>query len=196
MLVTWMAITTTSRWNNWYHANEGSSFPVPSSLIEKACTFNDYDVGKVFELGENFVVRTGKLNHPNGACGYRLECGGKVIAICTDTEHFEDRLDENVLELAKDADIMVYDAAYTDEEYPNFKGWGHSTWQEAVKIAKAANVKQTFLFHHDPSHNDKKMDEIASAVSSIHSGIRPAIEGEERFSSKFYLTFQTAGKEI
>ena len=90
-------------------------------------------------------------------------------------------LDENVLELAKDADIMVYDAAYTDEEYPNFKGWGHSTWQEAVKIAKAANVKQTFLFHHDPSHNDKKMDEIANAVSSIHSGIRPAIEGEEIF---------------
>ena len=66
----------------------------------------------------------------------------------------------------------VYDAAYTDEEYPKFKGWGHSTWQEAVKIAKAANVKQTFLFHHDPSHNDKKMDEIANTVSSIHSGIK------------------------
>ena len=156
-------------------------FPVPSSLIEKACTFNDYDVGKTFELGSNLVVKTGKLNHPNGACGYRLECGGKVIAICTDTEHFEDRLDENVLALAQDADIMVYDAAYTDDEYPKFKGWGHSTWQEAVKIAQAANVKQTFLFHHAPSHNDDKLDEIKKEVSLIHPGVRPAVEGEEIF---------------
>ena len=48
--------------------------------------------------------------------------------------------------LAQDADIMVYDAAYTNDEVPNFKGWGHSTWQEALKVADAANVKQTFFF--------------------------------------------------
>ena len=76
---------------------------------------------------------------------------------------------------------MVYAAAYTDEEYPKFKGWGHSTWQEAVKIAQAANVKQTFLFHHDPSHNDDKMDDIKKEVSLIHPSVRPAIEGEEIF---------------
>jgi len=156
-------------------------FPVPSSLIEQACNFNDYNVGKVFELGNDLVIKTGKLNHPNGACGYRLECGGKVIAICTDTEHFEGKLDENVLALAENADVMVYDSAYTDEEYPNFKGWGHSTWQEAIKVAEAANVRQTFLFHHDPSHNDKKMDEIAQAAKEIRSSVRPAIEGEEIF---------------
>ena len=136
--------------------------------------------GLLFDLGD-VIVRTGKLNHPNGACGYRIEFGDKAIAICTDTEHFEDRLDENVLELADQADIMVYDAAYTDEEYPNFKGWGHSTWQEAIKIADAANVKQTFLFHHDPSHNDERMDEIAKLASEVRSGVRPAIEGEEVF---------------
>ncbi len=154
-------------------------FPVPSSLIEKACTFNDYNVGHVFNLGKDMTIRTGKLNHPNGACGYRIECGGKVIAICTDTEHFEDRLDDDVLELANNADVMVYDSAYTDEEYPKFKGWGHSTWQEAIKVANAANVSQTFLFHHDPSHTDQKMDLIADAAASIRKGVRPAIEGEE-----------------
>jgi phosphoribosyl 1,2-cyclic phosphodiesterase len=125
-------------------------FPVPSSLIEQACTFNNYSCGQVFELGDGIVIRTGELNHPNGACGYRIEFAGKSIAICTDTEHFEDRIDQNVVSLSHDADVMVYDAAYTDEDYPKFKGWGHSTWQEAVKVAEAANVKQTFLFHHDP----------------------------------------------
>ena len=124
------------------------------------------------------VIKTGQLNHPNGACGYRIEYAGKVIAICTDTEHFEDHIDENVIKLAQDADIMIYDSAYTNDEYQKFKGWGHSTWQEALKVADAAKVKQTFLFHHDPSHNDERMDEIAKEVSLIMDGVRPAIEGE------------------
>ena len=153
-------------------------FPVPSSLIEKACSFNDYSCGHEFDLDGGIIIKTGQLNHPNGACGYRIEFEGKVIAICTDTEHFEGRIDENVVALAENADVMIYDAAYTDESYPNFKGWGHSTWQEAVKVANVANVKQTFLFHHDPSHNDDKMDEIAKEVAKEREGVRPAVEGE------------------
>ena len=153
-------------------------FPVPSSLIEKACSFKDFECGKVFKLSGGVVIRTAPLNHPNGACGYRIEFAGKVLAICTDTEHFENHLDENVLFLADGADLLIYDAAYTDEEYPNFKGWGHSTWQEAVKISRAASVKQTLLFHHDPSHDDMKMDEIAKLASNELSSVRPAIEGE------------------
>ena len=154
-------------------------FPVPSSLIEQACSFSDYDCGKVFDLGRGVVIKTGKLNHPNGACGYRIEFDGKVIAICTDTEHYEGEIDANVVELAQDADIMVYDSAYTDEEYPKFKGWGHSTWQEAIKVADKAQVKQTLLFHHDPSHSDDKMDQIAREAVAVREGVRPAIEGEE-----------------
>ena len=153
-------------------------FPVPSSLIEKACSFNDYSCGHEFDLDGGIIIKTGQLNHPNGACGYRIEFEGKVIAICTDTEHFEGKIDENVVALAENADVMIYDAAYTDESYPNFKGWGHSTWQEAVKVANVANVKQTFLFHHDPSHNDDKMDEIAKEVAKEREGVRPAVEGE------------------
>ena len=153
-------------------------FPVPSALIEKACQFNDYDCGKTFELEGGAVIKTAPLNHPNGACGYRVEFADKVIAICTDTEHFEGRIDENVLSLAQDADLMVYDSAYTDEEYPNFKGWGHSTWQEAIKIAREASVKQTLLFHHDPSHDDSKMDEIAKLAKKELASARPAVEGE------------------
>ena len=154
-------------------------FPVPSALIEKACSFNDYQCGKVFDLGDGIVIKTRKLNHPNGACGYRIEYGGKVLSICTDTEHYEGKLDEEVLALADNADAIVYDAAYTSEEYPKFNGWGHSTWEEAIKIADAANVKNTLLFHHDPSHSDKKMDEIAEKAYSINPSVRPAIEGEE-----------------
>ena len=81
--------------------------------------------------------------------------------------------------MAYQADVMIYDSAYTDEEYPKFKGWGHSTWQEALKVAVAAKVKNTFLFHHDPSHNDQRMDQIAEQAAAINANARPAVEGEE-----------------
>ena len=76
---------------------------------------------KVFDLGDGIIIRTGKLNHPNGACGYRIEFGGKVLAICTDTEHYEGKLDEEVLALADQADVMIYDSAYTEEDIRSSK---------------------------------------------------------------------------
>ena len=156
-------------------------FPVPSSLIEKACSFNDFTCGKTFDLGHGILVKSGKLNHPNGACGYRIEYQGKAVSICTDTEHFEGELDQNVISLARDAEIMVYDSAYTEDEYPKFKGWGHSTWQEAVKVAQEARSKRTFLFHHDPTHDDAFMDEIGASASAILPSVEVAVEGTEIF---------------
>ena len=90
-------------------------FQFQVSLIEKACSFNDYSCGHEFDLDGGIIIKTGQLNHPNGACGYRIEFEGKVIAICTDTEHFEGRIDENVVALAENADVMIYDAAYAVE---------------------------------------------------------------------------------
>ena len=75
-----------------------NEFMLLDKSSEKACSFNDYPCGKVFELGGGIVIRTGQLNHPNGACGYRIEFASKVIAICTDTEHFEGEIDQNVVE--------------------------------------------------------------------------------------------------
>ena len=152
-------------------------FPVPASVILGSCSFTDFDSGETLDLGDGIVVETAPLNHPNGACGYRVNYRGKAISVITDTEHPEEGFDENVLKLAKDADVMVYDSAYTDEVYHNFKGWGHSTWQEAVKIANEANVTKTVLFHHDPSHNDNKMDEIAEEAAAARFGTEPAREG-------------------
>ena len=152
-------------------------FPVPASVILGCCQFKDFDSGADLHPHDDVVVKTAPLNHPNGACGYRVEYNGHAIAVITDTEHPEEGMDENVLRLVQDADVMVYDAAYTDEEYPKFKGWGHSTWQTAVKIAEAANVTKTVLFHHDPSHDDARMDEIAEDAAAARFGTEPAREG-------------------
>nr|WP_265262967.1 MBL fold metallo-hydrolase [Spirulina subsalsa] len=154
--------------------------PVPVADIQAQLTYHDIVCGETFNL-DDIVIETKPLNHPNGAMGYRVSWGGHTAVYCTDTEHFPDRLDENVLHLARDADVFIYDAMYTDEEYHNPKspkvGWGHSTWQEGVKAAKAAGVKQLVVFHHEPNHSDDFLDQVAEEVKEAMPGSVLAKEG-------------------
>jgi phosphoribosyl 1,2-cyclic phosphodiesterase len=152
-------------------------FPVPPEIFGANVSFNDFEAGEVLYPMDGVTLRTAPLNHPNGACGYRVDYEGKAIAYITDTEHYPDRLDERVLSLVQDASIMIYDATYTDEEYEKFVGFGHSTWQEGIKLADAANVETLVIFHHDPSHTDDMMDEIAADVEKARPGTIVAREG-------------------
>ncbi|MEP0909388.1 MBL fold metallo-hydrolase [Leptolyngbya sp. GB1-A1] len=139
------------------------NFPVPLQVMGADLKFHDLEVGDSVAL-ENITVETALLNHPGEAIGYRVNWQNYAVAYITDTEHFPDRMDEHVLHLAREADLLIYDATYTDEEYHHPRsgkvGWGHSTWQEAVKIAKAASVKKLVIFHHDPLHDDNFMDQV------------------------------------
>lgn len=139
------------------------NFPVPLQIMGAQMIFHDLEIGESVTI-DDIVVENALLNHPGEAVGYRVNWKDHAVAYITDTEHLPDRLDENVMWLCRNADVMIYDATYTDEEYYSEKtskvGWGHSTWQEAVKVAKAANVKKLVIFHHDPLHNDDFMDKV------------------------------------
>jgi len=156
------------------------NFPVPLQIMQGDLQFCDVEIGKALNIGEA-KIETAKLNHPGEAVGYRVSWQGASVAYVTDTEHYPDRLDENVLSLANDADVLIIDCTYTDEEYydrNNSKvGWGHSTWQEAIKIAKAARVKQLVIFHHDPAHNDDFLDRIAEEAVAEFPNTIMAVEG-------------------
>ncbi len=133
--------------------------PVSFNIMPSKKTFNDLN-GEPVKIGKTTVTHS-ELNHPDGCKGYRIENRGKSIVIATDHEHFEDRDNENLIELAEDADILIYDCQYTEDEYNNVtKGWGHSTWYEGVKAAKKAKVKTLAMFHHDPYHNDEFVDNL------------------------------------
>ncbi len=137
------------------------TFPVPFSELAANLSFTDFRSGDSFSLGDGIDVRTAPLKHPDGGTGYRIECEGSSLCYVTDTEHVIGKPDEDILELIEGADLVIYDSTYTDEEYPQFAGWGHSTWQEGVRLCKAANVGQLAIFHHDPSHDDIFMDTVA-----------------------------------
>jgi phosphoribosyl 1,2-cyclic phosphodiesterase len=106
-------------------------FPSVAEFLLATIDYTNFTAGEVLKPYPDVVVRTAPLNHPGGATGYRIEWNGKAITYLTDTEHRPEGPDANVLALADRAEIMIYDANYTDEDYAEHVGWGHSTWQEA-----------------------------------------------------------------
>ncbi len=152
-------------------------FPVPPSVFNANVSYVDFRAGDTLELAPGLSVRTAPLNHPQGATGYRVEHGGRSFCFVTDTEHVPGQLDAAVVDLVRDADVLVYDATYTDEEFPKHVTWGHSTWQEALRVADAAGVKKVVLFHHDPTHDDDRMDQIARLAEQARPGTVTAREG-------------------
>jgi phosphoribosyl 1,2-cyclic phosphodiesterase len=136
-------------------------FPIPLDAMTAKTTYTDFNIGDSFSLTKGVDIKTATLNHPNGASGYRIEHDGKSLAYITDTEHVPGKPDQNILALIEGADLVIYDSTYTEEEFPGKIGWGHSTWNEGVKLCRQANVKKLAIFHHDPDHDDTFMDNIA-----------------------------------
>lgn len=159
------------------------NFPVPLQIMGADLHFIDINAGDTIHVNDDIYLETALLNHPGEAVGYRVNWKGYAAAYITDTEHYPDRLDENVLWLARKADVMIYDATYTDDEYysktSSKVGWGHSTWQEAVKVAKKADVKKLVIFHHDPLHSDDFMDNIKEQTAKAFPNSVVAWEGLE-----------------
>lgn len=145
-------------------------FPVPLGIMKAQLNYIDFKAGDSFNLTPTIKVRTTPLNHPDGATGYRLEYDGKAICYVTDTEHVVGKPDEKILALIEGADLVIYDSTYTDDEFPSKIGWGHSTWEEGMRLCKAANVKQLAIFHHDPDHEDSIMEEIDASAREQWSG--------------------------
>jgi phosphoribosyl 1,2-cyclic phosphodiesterase len=152
-------------------------FPVPLKIFSASMSYHDFVAGEPIEVRPGVTIRTAPLNHPNRATGYRIDYRGKSFCYLTDTEHVVGTRDRNILDLVRDADVVAYDGMYTDAEYPKRVGWGHSTWEEGVRLCDAANVKQYVLFHHDPDHDDDRLDAIAEELQRARPGSILAREG-------------------
>ncbi len=158
---------------------ETPNFPVPLAVMQGIASHEDFPIGTEHQPYPGVVVKTGRLRHPNGACGYRVEYGGIKAAYITDTEHVPGEPDANVQALIQGVDLMIYDCTYTDAEFPTKVGWGHSTWQEAVRLAQAGGVKRLAIFHHDPEHTDPVMAEIEAEAKAAWDGAFVARDGME-----------------
>jgi len=151
--------------------------PVNLDRVAARVTYHDFEAGETLKPRAGIRLRTAPLNHPQEATAYRVEYAGKSICYLTDTEHVPGEPDQNILALIEGADVVIYDSTYTDEEFPAHVHWGHSTWQEGVRLCDAAGAKTFVVFHHDPDHDDDFMDGIAANVEAMRPGSVVAREG-------------------
>ena len=157
-------------------------FPLSLAELDAKISFRELSKNDSIVMN-NVTIKIARLNHPGGCIGYRIEYGGKSFVYATDTEHYSS-IDKSLFELSLNADVLVYDSNYTEDEYSgkigsSKSGWGHSTWNQGVKIAKAAKVKKFILFHHDPSHDDKFMDNLEKQAQKKFKESYAAYEGME-----------------
>lgn len=126
-------------------------FPVQLENMGAQVTFEKYDTEVVGKKGA--FVSTIDVIHPGGCIAARFQYKTKSIVFCTDTEH-SNGIDKNVVKFSLNADVLIHDAQYTDEELKTHKGWGHSSYSQAIEVAERSNVKQLIITHHDPDHDD------------------------------------------
>lgn len=161
-------------------------FPVMLRDLPCNLTLNDVVPLPSFEIG-CFHVEARLVCHPGPTVGYRIEGDGAVLTYIPDHEpalgarDFADDAEwVSGMELAHDADLLIHDAQFTEDEYPRFVGWGHSSIQQMLTFARLAQVRHLVPFHHDPSHSDVILDRLYEEVNKSNDlpfELSPAVEG-------------------
>jgi hypothetical protein len=134
-------------------------FPVNLNEMSAAREFKEVTGGDTFVLRDTRITARW-LNHPQGCLGFRFDTPAGTIVYATDNEPGVQQFDRDLLDLARDADVLVCDAQYTPQQMETRKGWGHSNWLDCVRLAQGAGVKNLVLFHHDPDSSDESVDRI------------------------------------
>ena len=115
-------------------------------------------------------VKVRSVPHVGLTNGYRIEMGGATVAYLSDHQMPVDgshSVSDAVLELCDGVDLLIHDAQYTKEEFPQKATWGHCTSDYAVHVAKEAGASRLVLFHHDPLHDDDAVDGIVAHASAL-----------------------------
>ena len=146
-------------------------FPVP--LDEVAAQLTVGHVGaEAFEI-DGFAVRSLRLRHPGNTLAYRLTPagGGASMAYVTDNElgpggdYGEPRSwRSDFIRFLEGVDVLIHDAMFTPAELEHHRGWGHSSYKEAIQLAADAQVRRLVLFHHRPERDDAAMDALVTAA--------------------------------
>ena len=153
-----------------------SYFPVTVEQLAASVDYHDLVEG-TFHVGD-ITVHTLYLNHPALTLAYRLEVDGASVVYAPDHEPHERRLadggdiassrhDLAHARFFEGADLLIHDSQYLAEEYPAKAGWGHSTVEYVVEVARVADVGMVALFHHDPTRTDAMVDDVLVRVRDL-----------------------------
>jgi phosphoribosyl 1,2-cyclic phosphodiesterase len=130
-------------------------------------------------------VRAALVVHPGPTVGYRLEAGGASFAYLPDHEPAlagaivdKPRAWVSGGAVAEDADVLFHDSQYSEDEYTERIGWGHSSVADAVAFGRTVEAERLILFHHEPQHDDSALDALESRARELANGARPELARE------------------
>ena len=165
---------------------DGAHFPITPDQVPSNFNF-------ITENPLEFLAKSGfhlelvPMNHPGGAFGYKIKLDDIVICYFTDNEidpPYPKSIDfDELTKQCKNADVLIHDAQYTEDDMPLKHGWGHSLISQVTDLGKNANVKNLVYFHHDPDRTDDELDaQLENASKSLQdtgSSVKPyfAYEG-------------------
>lgn len=152
-------------------------FPIDPGACCANLEYRDFQAGDVLKPYPGIIIRTFGLNHPGGAVGYRIDHDGRSMAYLTDTEHKPGTLDQNLANFIAGCDAVIYDCTFTEDEMVRYEGFGHSSWQQGVKLVKKARAKCLGIFHHALYRTDDELDAIEASAKAAFAGAFVAREG-------------------
>ena len=143
-------------------------WPVALENAGASMYWHQVSSGNIVELPDQAIVRVLRANHPNSSVIYRLEKGDKHIVYGLDYELTLDCRSEYE-DFVKDCSLLIFDGMYTDEERPKYRGFGHSSWEQGIKIMETCNIQQLCISHHDWGRSDSELERIEQNAKRINS---------------------------
>lgn len=146
--------------------------------------FNFFEISgdNKIDIGDGIIVSTLSTDHPGGNIAYRVDFEGKSCCYITDLEHKAD-LNDKLVKFVFDTDVLIYDSFFTEAEYEGRDGtfpkhgWGHSTWEKGIKLAKDSNAKQIVFTHHKIDRSDCEIDQLLNYAKSKFENSLAAKQG-------------------
>jgi ribonuclease BN (tRNA processing enzyme) len=158
-------------------------FPVPLDGLAAELAVQHIGAGEFEAAG--FAIRAMQVRHPGTTLGFRLTPadGGTSFVYVPDNElgsggdyDLPASWRSDFVEFLRDAEVLVHDAMYTPDELEDHRGWGHSSYMEAVQLAVEADVKQLVMFHHRPEHDDDMVDSMLEQARTAAKTLGSSID--------------------
>jgi phosphoribosyl 1,2-cyclic phosphodiesterase len=153
-------------------------FPIDVHDVPADVTFHDLPA-EPFTIGTATVLAAA-VEHPGPTMGFRVTENGRTLAYVPDHEpaalgDFRNESPDWIdgFAVAADADVLLHDGQYTSEEYETRRGWGHSSFADAVAYATVTRARRLLLFHHDPTHDDVTLGSMEREAKALWDGDGP-----------------------
>jgi len=150
----------------------------PVSINDFKAKINFHNItNDEIKLSDSITIKTQIHHHPNGAFSYKISSNDKIISYITDCEYRTGKPSEKLINFSNNSDLLIHDAHFTPEDLINHKGWGHSSWEQAVTMAQKSNSKQLALFHYSPNYNDTQVQVIEENAKQVFKQTIAAKQG-------------------